>query len=286
MSPKATTLLKVLLNRYHKGSLESAISFLPEDAALAVRQNPTGSQNLKPALASVEDQIKRIHWSWLKPFLSQQSKKMLPLFISSLPKEQAQKLSTAFKISPIENISPPLKHFLLQQVSAAVVDPNVLLPPYLPESPLNDLVKLSKSELLTLIDYFGLYDLAETIRQIVDKRYIKQIYSCFSIRKQEFLRQALHQRERLIPTHINLEKWKGDCLELKQTVHLRGLLRLGMALSDQHPDLIWLIGHTLDTGRAAVLSECSKKEKAPGIAPALTHQLMNLMNFLKPKPAS
>ncbi len=286
MTPKATTLLKVLLNRYHKGSLQEVIGYLPEDEADAIRQNPIESQDLQPALSQPEDLIKMIHYSWLKPFLSGQSKKLLPIFIASLPEEHASKLSKSFQITAIEKIPAPMKQFLLKQINAAVFDPNVLLPPYLPESPLNALVRYSKPELLTLIDYFGLYDLAESIRQIVDKRYIKQLYSCFTPKKQEFLRQAMHQRERLVATNINLEQWKGDCLELKQTVHLRGLLRLGIALSGQHPDFIWLVCHILDTGRAAILSECLKKEESPEIVQALNHQLINLMNFLKPKPQS
>lgn len=283
MTPKATTLLKVLLNRYHKGSLDEAMRFLPPDEAGVLKKNPTESQDLGPAAAQAQDLIKMVHYSWLKPFLSTRQKSLIPLFLSSLPKEQSSKLSLAFQVAPAEGIAPPLKCFLLQQMHKSVFDPHVLLPPYLPSSPLNALAGFSKPELLTLIDYFGLFDLAESIRQTVDKRIIKQVYSCLTPKKQEFLRQTLYQRERLTSTQIDLNQWRGDCRELKHTIHLRGVLRLGIALSDQHPDLIWLISHILDTGRAAILSEALRKEKNLGVASALAGQLINLMNFLKPK---
>jgi hypothetical protein len=283
MTPKATTLLKVLLNRYHKGPLEEVFRYLPASDAESLKKNQNESQDLEAALAQPEDLIKMVHYSWLKPFLEKQSKNLIPLFLSCLPNEKAAKLSQSLQISPSPKVPIPLKFFLLQQINKSVFNQNLLLPPYLPESPLNSLVELSKPELLTLVDYFGLYDLADTIRQVVDKRVIKQLYSCLTPRKQEFLRQVLHQRERLVSTHINLEKWRGDCQEIKHTIHLRGLLRLGLALADQHPDLVWLVCHILDIGRAAVLTECLKKEKPQGVGPALTQQLIQLMKFLKLK---
>lgn len=286
MKPKVATLLKVLINRYHKGSLEDALSFLPDDEADLLREIRTESQDPLPALAKPEELIKKVHYSWLKPFLTAQPEILRALFLSSLPKEQSEKLSRAFKISQIEMIPTALKSFLLQQVKQSLFDPSFLPLPYLPKSSLNALANLSKPELLTLIDYFGLYDLAESIRQIVDKRIIKQIYNCLTPKKQDFLRQTLHQREQLTSTPIQLEQWKGDEHELKQTLHLRGLLRLGVVLADQHPDLRWQVCHTLDTGRAAVIHQCMEKEKTKGVGPALTQQLMNLMNYLKPKSLS
>ena len=185
MTPKAATLLKVLLNRYHKAlsRLPSAIS--PIMKGRRFKKNPTESGDLHVALAGAEELVKMVHYSWLKPFLVSQPQNLIPLFLSALPKETSFKLAKNLQISPAGTLTEPLKIFLLQQIKNSVIDPKVLLPPYLPDSPLNKIAYLSKAELLTLIDYFGLYDLAESIRQIVDKRVIKQIYSCLTPRKQE-----------------------------------------------------------------------------------------------------
>lgn len=286
MTPKAITLFKVLLNRYHKDPPQNALKLLPADQAEAVNKEETQSQDLAPVLAAPEELIKKVHYSWLKPFIEGQPKSLASLYLSALPKEQSAKLLPLFQTAKLETLSPPLKAFLLQKTYRSLFDHQVTLPPYLPSSPLNTLLHCSKPELLTLIDYFGLYDLGEAIRHIVDKRYIKQLYSCLTPRKQEFLRTTLYQKERLVSTPLDLTQWKGDCNEIKQIVHRRGMLRLGIALSEQHPDLIWHISRILDTGRAAILNSCiAKEKKIPGVVPALTQQLLHLMNFLKIKPS-
>ncbi len=287
MNKKADVMLKVLLNRFHQGSLDDIIAILPEDQANSIKSMDIVSQELEPATLQLQDLLKGIHYSWVKPLIEEQPLEVQILSLSALPEPHCSKLMQLLHPdTKKKSLAKPLQAYLLQRLHQTLQKENILPVSYLPVSPLSVLAKSNKKELLTLVDYLGIYDLAEAIRQIVDKRNLKKVYQCLSDKKQQFLHSCLHQKERLVASRINLDEWDGDSRKLNQLLHRRGMMRLGTALSDQHPDLIWHICHTLDTGRAAIITKCIAKKKPAGVVPASAQQIINLMNYLNKKTES
>ena len=160
----------------------------------------------------------------------------------------------------------------------------MLLPKtFLPKNELSVLTRISKDELVRMIDLLGIYDLTDETRTILDNKQIKAIYKCLTPTQRKFSNYCLHQREKIASSRLNLSNWNGDSDELQRRIHLRGIARLGKALSGQDEQLIWYIVHTLDTGRGHLLQKNIEKEAVPKVTPALSQQVLQTLNHLQKK---
>ena len=281
MQQKGWLMLRILLNRFHEGSAEAIVKAVsPDDVKMILNQN-IQSKDVGPILSYPSDVLTKIHYSWLQPELDKLPKNVLEVAISLLPDPIKTKLREAFKIKAESfNFSAPVHKFLLNHLFKHVYKDDPLPLDYLPSSPMTPLAKFQKEDLIEVVDYLGLYDLAEEIRQIVHKKQIENIYKCLSNKKHLYLRQCLHQKEKLVTQSLQLERWNGDCQKLAKLLHHRGILRLGYALSGQHTDLVWYITHLLDSGRGEKLLSYVQKEEIPGVTQALRLQVKNVLDYL------
>lgn len=282
MDVRSSIILKVLINRHSPKEREILLSFLPKEEGKFVSDQKVSSADIMPILNQPQKVIERMHYSWIEPLLEKFPKNVYSQFLGALTSEQVLGLKKRdAKIQSLPSLSKPVKHFLINQIYS-FLEINAHLPlEYLPETELYPLVQWSKKKLVLLIDFLGLHDLAAEIRQIVDKNQLKNFYNCLSSRQLSYLKICMYQKERLITPRLGIDPVKGDCEKLKQILHRRGLIRLGNALSEQHPDLIWYIAHILDVGRGKLLLENSKQQPIPQVSSALKLQVINLMNFLK-----
>jgi len=131
-----------------------------------------------------------------------------------------------------------------------------------------------------LIDLMGLHDLAPEARRIVNPNYLKNIYTCLTPKQFHYLKICLHRKEPIIAPKLGLDPAKIESAQLRQTLHRRGLVRLGRALSGQHPDLIWHIAHVLDRGRGALLLQAHRPHESSAITSILEQQVLQAMHFL------
>lgn len=285
MQPKVSMLIKILLNRFHPDGGEPLLKYLPSEEAKAVQQQNLAFKDPLPLLTLSKDLVARIHYSWMAPIFQKQPPWKQQMIISALPEPQGSGLRYLFKLKAQKNKpSVPFKTFLLNKLFEIWHPSKDTLPlAFLPPSPLTPLLKLSKNQLVELINLLAMHDLSESIRHIVDKNQLKAIYNCLSLKKQQFLRMCLHQKEKITAPKLEMEKWDGDKNKLEQMLHKRGLLRLGKALCGQHPQFFWYITRTLDTGRAAALARYYQEEPLPEISPLLVQQVLSLINFIKQK---
>lgn len=286
MQQKGSLMLRILLNRFHEGAAEAIVKAVsPDDVKMILNQN-IQSKDVGPILASPSEILMKIHYSWLQPELDKLPKNVLGVAISLLPEPIKTKLQETFKIKGgAFNFSAPVHRFLLNHLFKHIYKDHPLPLDYLLPSPMTSLAKLQKDDLIEVVDYLGLYDLAEEIRQIVHKKQIENIYKCLSNKKHLYLRQCLHQKEKLVTQSLQLERWNGDCQKLAKLMHHRGIVRLGYALSGQHPDLIWHITHHLDSGRGEKLHSYVQKGEIPGVTQALRLQVKNVLDYLNPTKA-
>lgn len=281
MYDKKAILWKVLINRYRGGKADTFVKYLPPEQAQQVLNLTLASKDLLPLLTQPYDALEHIHYSWFLEPLSQVEKAKLPLLLSALPEPLALKLENYFKESSRRFHPPaPLQHYLFRQYFSILQLDAVPPAAYLPQTELSPLGSLSKGQLIEIMDLLGLYDLAEEIHKIVDKHTLERIYSSLSKKQFSFLKQCLHQKEKLIAQRLKLEYWDGDPVKLKKLIHHRGILRFGYALSGEDPYFLWHVTHRLDTGRGAKLTKYYSKNPIQGVTPTIRKQVNTVLKFL------
>jgi hypothetical protein len=285
MQVKSAIMMRVLLNRFTKGSPEAALKALPAEEIEQVVKTDISSKDFLPAFEQVMHKIQKIHYSWLIPCIQKLSKEYQVVVIAALPEELGKKVGKRlnFAMTPRE-VPLMFKNYLIGTIYRQIKGSDQVLPmAYLPPSGMQQLATWSKSELVELIEFMGIHDLSEEIRHIVNKKILQNVYNCLTPKEQQYLKTCMHVKEKMMTPSLGLDKWGGDCNKLKSVLQTRGLVRLGKALSGEHPDLIWHLSHILDTGRGMALSKYYSKKAFAGITNILAQQVGNLINLLKKK---
>lgn len=277
METRGWMMLRILINRYNPKAGNALLKFLPEDDLKALSKIDIRSDDLQPILQLPQNALGKIHHSWIKPVLDQYPERLQPAFLAALTPEQVAGMKGSVEFS----LSSPAKSFILSQLCSNLKINEHIPLEYLPESEFAPLVKWNKQQIVDLIDYLGLYDLASEMRSIVNRDHLKNIYECLTPKQYQYLKICMHQKEQLVSSKLGIDPAKRDCPKLKQAMHRHGLSRLGKALCGQHADFVWTLGHILDMPRGNVLIKEYKPEAIAKITPILKQQVLNVMNFLE-----
>lgn len=281
INAKQQIYLRVLLDYYHEGNQDALLKALPpaeakEVAFLKIEKGDPSAIFLNPAKA-----LEHVHYSWIGEEIQKMPSSLQSFFIASLSSGQQKDVQKLLNNASSKTLAPILKSYFAKQLFSKLGMEDLLPKSFLPETPLFKLSSYSKAKLVEIIDFFGIYDLSEEMRTIVNTKNLKNIYGCLTPKKHQFLRNCMHLKDRLVAPKLHLEKWDGECQELHRILHRRGLLRLAKALSGQHPDLIWYLSRTLDSGRGKILISQVADEEIAGITALLHVQLLNLIDFLE-----
>lgn len=285
MHDKRAIMMRVLHKRFHKGSLESFLSPLPPEEVQEVINCEVASDDPMPAMLQPMERIGKIHYSWLMPLIEKLSSDVKEVIIKAMPEKERNRLAAALKYNLSKaSLSSPVQIYLVDDLYEHIPGALDVLPAeYLPSTLISGLAGWSKSDLIELIDFLGLHDLSEEIRQVVDKKRLQAVYNCLNKKEQYYLQYCLHKREKLASPPLGLDRWAGKCEKLKAVLQSRGIIRLGRALSGEHADILWHITHTLDKARGQTLLKYYAKKPIPGVTGLLAQQVQYLMNFLKKK---
>lgn len=287
MSPKSALLFKVLLNRFHHGAGETALKNIPKEEINEVLAHKIDSDDASAALHWTKDLIGRVHYSWLAPAVLQMPPSIQKSVAASFSERQSKGLQKVLKFDALPaSVAPSVKRFLLDRFFHHWNLEGVLPLSFLPPSPLKPLLDMNKDELVLLIDYLSLYDVAEAVRHIVDKNRLKAIYRALTPDEQAYLRVCIHKKERIASPKLNMEKWDGDPEKLRIILHRRGMFRLSKAISGQSKEFLWHLVHILDTGRGKTVEEEYEEKEVPGITPFLIQQLKGVLDYLKNKSST
>jgi len=265
------------ISNEHKARL---LNFLPSPDRRGIESLPPAKEPLHYESFAFAWLLDFVHYSWFLPTLKTYSKKEANLFLAALGEKgkSIQKSPSTAK----EELSRVGREFLQSHLLQSLVgEKNTLLPlKYLPESELNILLTFSKKNLVLLTDYLSLYDLAAEVRQIVETKILKKIYSFLTEDQKRFLKSVMMQKEQTAFARMGLDRWDGDAEAFKALLHRRGLSRLGAALSGQHPDLIWYICHILDIGRGSALEKAAKKSLSHQAKALIVENIMELVPLI------
>lgn len=282
MSLNSSILFKVLLNRFHPAANEALLKPLPEDETKEILTQTVSSDEAGAILSWPHDLIASTHYSWLAPLIREMPRSMQGAILVALGEPRASKLKVLLKVDEMPSqLSQPMQTWLLDQLYRRWKPQATLPVKYLPMSPLQALLSLSKRQLVELIDFLAMYDLSDAIRHIVDKKCLKNIYQCLSNKHQQFLRQCLQKKEKIASPSLHLNRWDGNPEKFHLILHQRGMLRLGKALCGQHPNFVWHLTHILDSGRGAVIMSHYREQPISHVTPLLVQQVNRLINFLR-----
>lgn len=224
--------------------------------------------------------LEKVHWSWFLPTLKSYSEIEQKLFLAALNPYAAKNLAKVLTLSSngqeITEIGRSfLRKLLLDSLLGSMSD---LLPvSCLPHSSLDKLLHLSKKELTHLIEKLAIFDLALELKQIVETKTLKKIYSLLTEEEKKILKLANTQKEHHHFGKMGLERWDGSEETLRKLMHKRGLNRLGVGLSGQDPDFIWYVCHRLDIGRGSALHKQCTEESVTGASEAIMKQIEDLL---------
>lgn len=282
MEPKGWILFNILINRYHPRDTKQFVGQLPPEVVQELQKHHINSQDASAVVRDPSERLSHIHASWLAPAIEKLPQPLRPLLLAALPSAQQRGLARVLSL-PLPKMTPskPIKRFLLHQLSLQIFPDHLMPASYLSENQLAPLLALTKIQLVHLIDFMGLRDLAEAVRPIVDKRILQAVQGALTTTELQLLNSHLQHRERLKVSKLDLSGWNGQRDSLRLMFHQRGLLRLAKALSGQSKDFIWHVLHTLDSRRAAFIEKALADTAIPGVTPLLIQQILSLMAFLK-----
>ena len=273
--------LRAFLSRQPQDIQDRLLRFLPPNQRERVEQLPSFAESTKPEIEQGAI-LDRVHWSWFVPMLRDYSPHEAALFLSCMDQRSAQALSMEIPCKePKEKLEGIGRKYLRTVLLDSLLGAhNKLLPTaFLPPSPLNRLVSLSKSTFIELIDLLSMHDLAAEIRQIVETKILKRLYSFLTDAQRDCLKTAASKIEPMLLPKMGLDRWDGSEQMLRTTLHRRGLTRLGLALSKQSSSLTWYLCHQLDIGRGSALFK-SAKEANPHSAELAIKQVIEILDRL------
>lgn len=260
------------------------LKYLPNQETNTLEKLPKTYRDPTEGLESIDLRLNRIHFSWFSPYLRTLSEKEIKLFASALSDEQADGLKKGLRLSGnLASLTKSAKTYLQNTLMKEVVRDELDLLPIecLPESPLNPLLELKMIDLLTLIAFLGLHDLAVEMRHIIETAKLKKISEALSPEELKYIKILTQSREPVVFSPIGLANWQGDKEILKTIIQQRGVNRLAKAVSGQHPSFIWHLTHKLDVDRGLSIKKLSAPLENSSIAKLLIGQVVELLSFMR-----
>jgi hypothetical protein len=277
---KAHIILKAFLSQCEPEKRVALEKFLPPAEKGELDQLPVPGEDIDSDWISSSKVLERVHWSWFLPTLKTYSEYEQKLFLSALSPYEAKNLAKSLTLSLNgQEISEIGRAFLRKILLDSLLGPHDRLLPvgYLPHSSLSKLLSFSKKELTHLIERLSLYDLVIELKQIVETKILKKIYALLSEEEKKFLKVAMTQKEHFAIGKMGLDRWDGSEESLRTLLHKRGLARLGVGLSTEHPDFIWYICHQLDIGRGSALYKLCTEQSVQNMTNAVIKQIEDFL---------
>lgn len=283
MESKGWRLLHSLLQRTHNGEasppkVESLAAFLPEGERALFMQEQGGAAAPLANKVDLSAPFQDFHYSWLQAPLNKAPPAFRSLTVRAFPEPMQsalQKLLGLEKKEPIPSLN--IRNFVLSLFFRLYASDMTPIEQEANPGKLAPLLKLEKESLLELVDLLGLWDLSHDVKRVIDRKLLHQIFLCLSEKEQRFLKRCLQAQDVLPPHSLDLMNWNGEQEELLHILTIRGLARLGKALSGQPLEMIKALVRRLDTGRAQQLMGYVSKKEIPRTSAVAIGQVLQAM---------
>jgi hypothetical protein len=273
MNTKEWALFYTLSQKFHPGNNGVLSSFLSdEDTPPAELWKDKEFSN---TLFSFEKILATVHYSWFFSFFEKLEPEKASLFLAIIPPDLAEKITAKTKRgASTTSFSPIGKRYITSLfVSAFCQEHNIFPPELLPFTPFDDIHSFAKPQLLHLVDYLGLQELATELATIEHRPLIKSIHSSLQQEKKEYVLAYIEAGNCVSLDPIDIMKWDGDAKKLHLVIHQKGLKRMGAALAGMPQPFIQYVCHRLDTGRGSVIQKYASQHKDQEKNSALQNQM-------------
>ncbi|NGX59666.1 MAG: hypothetical protein KR126chlam3_00822 [Chlamydiae bacterium] len=278
MKPTTLMVCKGLISPERQGNLTALLSRDDQEIfAELPSPTPLSKEHLQ------WDLLDHIYFSWLAPFLRTLTEGEIRSFLAVLTPSQSQGLT---KLLGFENHLPTFPKVSKQALRAILlrhIRQNKELVPFafLPEHPINQLLSISSDHLAKLILYLGLHDLSFEMRQIIDTKKLKKIFTTLTKKEGEYLSTLILYREPLIFKRLFLGNWDGTKEGLHKLLQERGANRLAHTLYDASESLTWYLTHTLDMHIGNMVLKFIEKPTHAKAGEILLGQINKILQFFQ-----
>ncbi len=286
MKPQVRIIVKGLLEKCSEKERNKLYNYLSEDELTKLDKTFPPSYEIDEKNFFHDGLIDTIHYSWFIPVLKIYPDKESSLFLLSMSPSYQEHLSKLLNINAQKiQLSKLAIGYFREILQQAILDKEESLLPieYLPSSKLNILLTLSKKQLILLIDYLSMYDLALELKHIVETKTLKKIYSFLSEDEKSFLQKIIKHNPFYPSSRMKLEHADISEKKFKTYLHKYGINRLSKALSGESMDLLWYICHYLDIGRGTALFKACAKDKISGVSEIITSHILQICKMIKTK---
>jgi hypothetical protein len=284
--PSTEIILKGLLDKCSEDKRTRLLKLLSDEQIAILKEVPASDSSFSANKFSYDTIIDKVHYSWFLPTLKSYPQEDQHLFLQALNPYSKSNLEKFLKINKKQiTLTKVGKLFFRQLLLFSLLgEKKDILPlTYLPSSSLNILLNLSKYQLVELIDFLSLYDLASELNQIVAPKILKKIYNFLTSDQKKFLKSKMPYKELISFPPLEIKDWDGEKKSLQKILHKRGIYRLSQSLCIEHPSLIWYACHELDIGRGSLLFKLSQKKSKANIAEIITNQILEIIEMLEEK---
>lgn len=274
--------LNAFLSRQSAEKRAQLLKFLNDKDRERIEQLPVAAEDMSIEKFSNGAMLERVHWSWFLPTLKSYPPQEQSLFLASLDEISAIALAAEIPCKlPQAPLTPTGRAYLRQVLFDSLVNTHDRLLPihFLPPSPLNRILNFSKKELIHLIDLLSMHYLALEIRQIVETKILKKIYSFLTDGQRQFLKLVTAKHEIANQPKLGLDRWDGSQESLQYLLHRKGLAILGTALYGQDPSLGWYVCHLLDIGRGSALFKSIDQKASRQAVDLAAKQVEELLGY-------
>lgn len=272
------------IDKKAKETKKTLFSFLPPEQQKEFSSFSPSILDLTLGFDQVRHLLQWTHYSWFAPILRALPENEIALFLSAFSEEKAKQLTECLLFSsPPALLSSVSKTFIQKEIVRSLLEKNPTLPPIesLPISPLNKLLELTSTQLSSLIDFLGLYDLAIEMRLIIDTIKIKKIQSVLSKEKIIFLSLLAGRQEPQLFKRAELNFWNEKPEDLLSLLHKKGMNRLAKVLYPEDPNFVYYIKLRMSTDQVAIFSPLHKKSEHAKTYKILAGQIMDVLTFFK-----
>ncbi len=260
----------------------SLLQCISRELLAEVQNQPPPAHSLQQGIEPVEEELKKIHYSWLAPILRSLPENEIKIFLSSLMPDQIKGLKHSLLLSNTLPASSSLgKSFLKKTLFEMIATEDLVPVSCLPADPLNSLLNLTSEELTSMIDLLSMHDLSVEIRHIIETSKLKEIYALLTKAQTIFLKTLLHKKEAVTFKKMGLVAWNGDREALRFLLLQRGVNRIAKSLYGKHPSLLWHVAHRLDAEKGELLVTLCTALDHPRASALLGEQIAELVSALK-----
>lgn len=272
--------LKVLLNKYSEG--RDLTRFLTQEDASGIEKVALSTVDLDFGLNQASDFLNQVHYSWFLDVFKKIPEGERTLILSALSKEKIKSFKGVVEadFDLIEGLPVYLKPFFYKVAYRYFKNNSIFPYQWGKKSPLSPLLELKKSELLRVIDFLGVHDLAAEIPKVLGRDILQRIYVLLSVKQKRYLQCCMVKKELFILPELGLNKWNGDIQLMRNLLHRRGLIRFAVAISGEDVFFKWFLYHILDIGRASFIKKNQADKVSKDVNNYLQESVLNIVNLL------